>query len=83
MPNLSLSRRWKIALIVVAVIIVLLIVASSLTGVYINWLWYGQTGFRGVYRNILWTRIWLFLIFGALMMLIIAGNLVVAYLIRL
>ena len=82
MPNISLSRRWKIALLVVAIIIVLLIVASSLTGVYINWLWYGQTGFRSVYRNILWTRIWLFLIFGALMTLIIAGNLVIAYLIR-
>ena len=81
-PNLTLSRRWRIALAVVGVIIVLLIVASSLTGVYINWLWFGELGYRKVYRGILLTRIWLFLIFGALMALIIGGNLLIAYLLR-
>jgi hypothetical protein len=81
-PNLTLSRRWKIALSVVAILIVLLIAASSLTGVYVNWLWFGQVGYRKVYSGILWTRIWLFLIFGLLMALIIGGNLVIAYMLR-
>ena len=81
-PSVALSRRWKIALSVVGILIVLLILATSLTGVFVNWLWFGEVGFRNVYRHILWTRIILFLIFGALMALMIGGNLVVAYLLR-
>ncbi|MDP9093208.1 MAG: UPF0182 family protein, partial [Actinomycetota bacterium] len=38
--------------------------------------------YRKVYSGILWTRIWLFLIFGFLMALIIGGNLVIAYMLR-
>jgi uncharacterized membrane protein (UPF0182 family) len=82
MPNLTLSRRWKIALSVVAILIVLLIIASSLTGVYVNWLWFGSVGYRNVYSAVLRTRFLLFFVFGALMALIIGGNLVLAYLIR-
>jgi uncharacterized membrane protein (UPF0182 family) len=82
MPSLTLSRRWKIALAVVGILIVLLIIASSLTGVFVNWLWFGSVGYRQVYSNVLWTRVVLFLIFGTLMALIIGGNLVVSYLLR-
>jgi len=82
MPSLTLSRRWKITLSVAGILIVLLIVASSLTGVYVNWLWYRQVGFRKVYSGILVTRIWLFLIFGLLMALILGGNLIISYLLR-
>jgi uncharacterized protein len=81
-PSLALSRRAKIALSVVAIIIVLLVVASSFTGIYVNWLWFGSLGYRQVYRTVLWTRIILFSIFGVLMALIIGGNLVIAYLLR-
>jgi uncharacterized protein len=81
-PNVTLSRRNKIILAVVAAMIVLLIVASSLTGVYVNWLWFGEVGFRGVYTTVLWTRVILFLIFGVLMAAIIGGNLVIAYTLR-
>ena len=82
LPSLNLSRRTKIALSVVAALIVLLVVLVKLTGVYIDWLWFGQLGYRSVYRDILWTRIILFLIFGVLMALILGGNLLVAYLLR-
>ena len=81
-PSLALSRRWKITLTVVGILIVLLIAAASFTGVYVNWLWFGQIGYRKVYSTVLWTRIWLFLIFGVLMALIIGGNLLAAYLLR-
>ena len=81
-PSLALSRRWKIALSVVAVLIVALIVATSLTGVFVNWLWFGSVHYRFVYRTILWSKVVLFLIFGALMALILGGNLVASYLLR-
>jgi uncharacterized protein len=81
-PSFMLSRRVKIALAVVGTVIVLLVLASSLVGVYINWLWYGEVGYRGVYRSMIETRAVLLLIFGLLMALIIGANLVVAYLLR-
>jgi uncharacterized protein len=81
-PSFALSRRFKIILSVIAIIIVLLIVLSSLTGVYINWLWYGSVGYRNVYTTMFWTRFVLFFIFGVLMALIICGNLFIAYRLR-
>jgi uncharacterized protein len=82
LPSLTLSRRVKIILAVAATIIVLLIVAANLVGVYINWLWFGEVGFRGVYRGIITTKLVLFLIFGVLMAAILGGNIVIAYMLR-
>ena len=79
-PSIHLSRRAKIALWVVGILLVLVIALVQLTGVYINWLWFGSVGFRSVYVTVFWTRVTLFFIFGVLMALIIGGNLVVAYL---
>jgi uncharacterized protein len=81
-PSLTLSRPVKIALSVVGALIVLLVAAAKFTGVYVDWLWFGQAGYRNVFSDILWTRIALFAIFGVLMALIIGANLVVAYLVR-
>ncbi len=78
-PSITLSKRAKIALWTVAVLIALIIILVQLAGVYVNFLWFGSVGFRGVYATIFWTRVTLFFIFGVLMTLIIAGNLVIAY----
>jgi uncharacterized membrane protein (UPF0182 family) len=61
---------------------VLLIVLAQLSGVYINYLWYGSVGHHNVYSTLLWTKVSLFFIFGVLMALIIGGNLVIAYAVR-
>jgi uncharacterized membrane protein (UPF0182 family) len=82
MPNFAVSRRTRILLAIVGALIVLAVIASSLTGVYINVLWYHSVGFGHVYSTVLWTRIVLFLIFGTLMALILGTNLVIAYLVR-
>jgi uncharacterized membrane protein (UPF0182 family) len=82
LPSMMLSRRMKIVLAVVAILIVVLIVLVKLSGVYVNYLWFGSLGHRNVYSTILWTKVSLFFIFGVLMALIIGGNLVVAYLLR-
>jgi uncharacterized membrane protein (UPF0182 family) len=81
-PGVIFSRRSKIALGVVVAIIVVLIVLAKLTGVYINFLWYGHNGIHSVYSTILWTRVSLFFIFGLLMALILGGNVALAYLLR-
>ncbi|HEY2985307.1 MAG TPA: UPF0182 family protein, partial [Jatrophihabitantaceae bacterium] len=82
LPSLALSRRAKISLAVVASLIVLLIILGSLVGVVINWLWFGEVGYRNVYKGIITTKLVLFLIFGVLMALILGGNIVIAYLLR-
>ena len=81
-PSLALSRRAKISLAVIGTLIVVLIVLGSLVGVYVNWLWFGEVGYRGVYKGIITTKLVLFLIFGVLMALILGGNIVIAYLLR-
>ncbi len=78
-PSLILSRRAKIALLVVGIVIVLFILANAFVGVYINWLWFGSVGFRQVYSTVFWTRVVLFFIFGFIMAVGIGANVVVAY----
>jgi len=46
------ARRVILA-IVIAVVVVLLIAGSRLMGYYVDWLWFGEVGFRSVF----WTRI--------------------------
>src|SRR4051794_41782998 len=79
-PSMILSRRAKIALAVVAIVFVLLILLFKLSGVYVNYLWFGELHQRQVYSTMLWTKVSLFFIFGVLMAVIIGGDLVVRYL---
>ena len=82
LPSLALSRRARISLAVAATLIVVLIILGSLVGVYVNWLWFGEVGYRSVYKGIITTKLVLFVIFGVLMALILGGNIVIAYLLR-
>jgi uncharacterized protein len=52
----SLSRRTRILLIVAAVLVVVLLGGSRLVDFYVDWLWYGETGYRGVLGTVLATR---------------------------
>ena len=82
MPRMNLSRRSKILLAVVVALIVLLMIFSSLTGAYVNWLWFRSLGFGGVYTTVFWTRVVLFLLFGVVMTAVILGNVLLAYRLR-
>ncbi|MDQ2795568.1 MAG: UPF0182 family protein [Actinomycetota bacterium] len=82
MPSVVISRRAKIALSVVGVLIVLIVVLFKFSGTYVDYLWFGEVGRRDVFSTVLWTKVVLFVVFGALMALIIGGNLVAAYLIK-
>ncbi|WP_033430143.1 UPF0182 family protein [Saccharothrix syringae] len=77
MPRLS--RRSRILLIVGAVVLVGLFTGSRLLGTYVNWLWFGEVGFRSVYGTMLATRVGLFLAVGLLVGGLVAINLIIAY----
>ncbi|WP_367131934.1 UPF0182 family protein [Saccharothrix sp. HUAS TT1] len=74
-----LSRRSRILLIVGAVLLVGLITGSRLLGTYVNWLWFGEVGFRSVYGTVLATRFGLFFAVGLLVGGLVALNLYLSY----
>jgi uncharacterized membrane protein (UPF0182 family) len=79
LPVPSISRRAKIIIGVVVLLVLLLSVLGSLERLYVDWLWFGETGFRNVFTTGLRTRIFLFLLVGVLMTLVIGANLALAY----
>ncbi len=74
-----LSRRTKILLVAAVAVIVVLLLGVRLVGTYVDWLWFGEVGFRGVFDTVLLTRFVQFIIGGLLIGGVLALNLVVAY----
>ena len=53
--------KW---IVLIVVVIVALVALSFLKGIYVDWLWFGELGFRGVFVKIIFTRVALFLVGG-------------------
>ena len=76
------SRRSR-ALVITAVVLVLAFFAlTTFASFYTNVLWYRDIGFGSVYSRLLWTKIGLFAVFGLLMAIVVAVNMVVAFRLR-
>ncbi len=75
----TLTRRTRILLAVAAVAVLLLLGGSRLIDFYIDWLWFGEVGFRGVFTTILFTRIVQFLVAGLLVGGLVALALWIAF----
>ena len=75
----SLTRRTRILLAVAAVVVLLLLGGSRLINFYIDWLWFGEVGFRGVFTTILFTQIVQFLAGSLLIGGLVALALWIAY----
>src|SRR3954452_4706058 len=76
------SRRSR-ALVITAIVLVLAFFSlTTFANFYTNVLWYRDIGFGSVYSRLLWTKITLFAIFGVLMGVVVAVNMVVAFRLR-
>jgi uncharacterized membrane protein (UPF0182 family) len=75
-------RRPSPLLLTAVALVVLFLVLSLFTGVWTEKLWFDSVGYSKVFTRLLWTRVGLFLVFGALMALVIGINLYVAYRLR-
>ncbi|MCA1672080.1 MAG: UPF0182 family protein, partial [Actinobacteria bacterium] len=75
----TLSRRGRILIITGAALLVLLIVGSRLIDTYVDWLWFGEVGFRSVFSTVLLTRVLQMMIIGVVIGGLLALNLVIAY----
>lgn len=61
--------------VVIAIIALLVIFGGAIVGLYTDWLWFKDLGYRVIFSTIFLTRIKLGLLFGFLFFLVIYGNL--------
>jgi uncharacterized protein len=78
----TLSRRTRILLVLAAILVLLLLGGSRMINFYVDWLWFGEVGFRGVFTTVLFTQIVQFLVGGLLIGGMVALSLWIAYRMR-
>ncbi|TCJ31223.1 UPF0182 family protein [Nocardioides jejuensis] len=69
-------------LITAAIMLVLFFAMSGFTSFWTEKLWFSSTGFSSVFNRLILTKIGLFLVFGGVMAVVVAANVVVAYRLR-
>ncbi len=75
----KLTRRSRILIGVALAVVVLLLVGPRLIDAYVDWLWFGELGYRSVFSTVLITRLVVFLAAGLLVGSIIFAGLALAY----
>src|SRR2546429_541620 len=81
-PLPRMSRRGRVTLIVLAAVVVLFMFLGWLVNALTDYLWFSEVRYTEVFTTVLWTRVGLFLVFGALVALIVWFNLWLAYRVR-
>ncbi len=83
MPALPhINRRARVIIAAVVAFIVLLIVGSVFVNQYTDLLWFRSVGYSSVFGRRLATELLLFFSFGAVMAIVVAANVVIAYRLR-
>lgn len=77
MPKLTRRSRFLIGVGVVAVL--LLLIGPRLIDTYVNWLWFGELGYRSVFTTVLVTQIILFVVVALLIGVILFAGMALAY----
>ncbi|MCI4676751.1 UPF0182 family protein [Candidatus Mycolicibacterium alkanivorans] len=75
----TLTRRSRILIGVALAVVVLLLVGPRLIDAYVDWLWFGELGYRSVFTTVLVTRLVVFLVAGLLVGAIVFAGLAPAY----
>jgi uncharacterized protein len=75
----KLSRRSRILIMIALIVIVLLLVGPQLIDGYVDWLWFGELGYRSVFTTVLVTRLVVFLVTGLVVGGIVLAGLALAY----
>ena len=75
----KLTRRSRILVLIALGVIALLLAGPRLVDAYVDWLWFGELGYRSVFTTVLVTRIVVFFVAGLLVGGIVFGGLALAY----
>lgn len=79
-PGPERSGRRARALIITGVVLVAaFLLLTAFASIYTDRLWYHEVGYGQVFSTLLWTRIGLFFVFGAVMAAAVAVNMHLAY----
>ena len=62
----KLTRRSRILILIALGVIALLLAGPRLIDAYVDWLWFGELGYRSVFTTVLFTRLVVFLVAGVL-----------------
>src|SRR5690349_2373623 len=75
----KLTRRSRILITIALVVVLLLLVGPRLVDAYVDWLWFGELGYRSVFTTQLLTKLVVFLVVWALVGAIVFAALALAY----
>ena len=75
----KLTRRSRTLIAIALTVIGLLLVGPRLIDAYVDWLWFGELGYRSVFTTVLVTRLIVFVVIGLLVGGIVFAGLAMAY----
>lgn len=75
----KLTRRSRVLIAIAAVVVLILLFGTRLIDTYVEWLWFGELGYRSVFTTQLFTRLVVFLIASVLIGAIVFAGLALAY----
>ncbi|MBS4729109.1 UPF0182 family protein [Mycobacterium sp. SM1] len=75
----KLTRRSRILVVIALAVLALLLAGPRLIDGYVDWLWFGELGYRPVFITVLVTRLVVFLVAGLAVGGIVFGGLALAY----
>src|SRR6202034_1321948 len=75
----KLTRRSRTLIAIALTVIGLLLVGPRLIDAYVDWLWFGELGYRSVFGTVLVTRLIVFVVIGLLVGGIVFAGLGLAY----
>ncbi|MCW2627138.1 MAG: hypothetical protein JWR48_3860 [Mycobacterium sp.] len=75
----KLTRRSRILIAVALAVVLLLLFGPRMIDAYVDWLWFGELGYRSVFTTKLVTRIVVFLVAAVVMGGVVFGALALAY----
>jgi uncharacterized membrane protein (UPF0182 family) len=75
----KLTRRSRVLIVLALAVVLLLLIGPRFVDTYVDWLWFGELGYRSVFTTVLLTRVILFFVAGVLLGAIVFGGLALAY----
>jgi uncharacterized membrane protein (UPF0182 family) len=75
----KLTRRSRILIGFALLFVGLLLIGPRLVDAYVDWLWFGELGYRSVFSTVLVTRLVVFLVAGVFIGAVVFGAMALAY----
>ena len=75
----ALNRRSRTLIAIAAVVVALLIIGPRFIDTYVDWLWFGELGYRSVFTTVLFTRLAVFAVAALIVGAIVFAGLALAY----